>query len=160
MTETIVKTELYPNLAIGREGSREECKERKEAFLAILSKCWPNISKACKEVGITRQAAYLWRSNDETFRIQWLNIQDTVLDALEDNITQVCLTRGGAGYAFPVLKAYRRHIWGDQLEHSGQVGTVQLMTSMQRPPDEHGKKKLESVGTGTDASKDTPQITQ
>ncbi len=123
----------------------ERMEDRKEAFLQSLSKCWPDISKACKTVGVTRQAAFLWRSQDEAFHTLWLNIQDKVLDKLESHVVTTCMKPGMVGYAFPVLKAYRRSIYGDQVEHSGTIGTINLVANVTRPMNEHGLDKAKEV---------------
>jgi hypothetical protein len=54
------------------------------------------------------------------------------LDDLEQNVVDASKTKGGAGYAFPVLKAYRRHIWGDQLTHGGTITQVQIVSGVRQ----------------------------
>lgn len=126
------------SLEYGKRLEREQTEERRNLFLQALDILWPNVGKAASQAGVTRTTVYTWRQTDEKLRKGWDEIQEKKLDLLEDSVFQTCLTRGGAGYAFPLLKAYRRDRYGDKLEHSGMVAHV----SMQLPHGMPDKRSL------------------
>lgn len=120
------------NLIKGTEGIIEEQAKHKDIFLAILPDHWPNIAKAAKQIGIDRRTAFYWRTKDPTFADKWDEIEQAKIDELEKHIVAFSLERGGAGYIFPILKAYRREKWGDQLTHGGTITQVSLVSGVRR----------------------------
>jgi len=115
-------------LAMTAMANKEECQVLKDAFLASLEECWPRIARAYRAHSIPRTTVYRWRAEDERFRSRWDDIQEAHLDDIEGNVVDVSRTKGGAGYGFPVLKAYRKDRYGDKIEHSGQVANVTVVT--------------------------------
>ena len=121
------------NLQKGTELSRTEAQAKKTAFIEALHQLWPNITKAAQAIGVSRSTVFQWRIEDKELAKQWDAAEQAKLDRLEENVVEVGLSKGGAGYAFPVLKAYRRETWGEKLEHSGNIGTINLTHSVPRP---------------------------
>lgn len=125
----------------------------KALFLEHLSKLWPDVAKSAKLAGWSRTQAYLERQKDETFRRSWDSIIEEQMDGVESHILTVGKERGGAGYLFPLLKAYRRDRYGDRVEHSGTIANV----SVTLPQGITDKRKLhaadaKAVETSDDAS--------
>jgi L-rhamnose mutarotase len=58
--------------------------EKKEKFLKSLSE-WPNITKAAKSAGISRQTIYLTRESDPEFAKAMDKARQMGIDSLEDD---------------------------------------------------------------------------
>lgn len=95
-------------------------------FLDALERVWPNVAEACKLAEIGRSAVYAERQRDEAFRQRWDEIIERNMDEIENTILAAGKAKGGAGYLFPMLKAYRKERYGDRIEHSGNIGNVTL----------------------------------
>jgi hypothetical protein len=124
------------NLDIRREERTQSVIEAKDKFLAILTEKWPNIAECARNIGMSRQNVFDWRVKDKVFAAKWDEIEQAKLDQVENHIVTICLTKGGAGYGFPLLKAYRRHIWGDKTELSGQIANVHLVSGVRQDTSE------------------------
>jgi hypothetical protein len=108
----------------------DEGKLNKINFLQSLAKEFPNISLAAHNAGIKRTLAYSWKTNDKEFAEKWQEIEDDKLDLIENCIFKTVQERGGAGYGFPFLKAYRRDKWGDKQELSGQITSINFISAV------------------------------
>lgn len=113
-------------LQAGQKLNYDEAQDRKTAFLAALAPIWPNTGKACKATGIPRGTVERWKVEDKDFAAKVEQIKNDTLDELEQTILLASKDRGGAGYAIPILRAYRRNIYGDKVEHSGSIAQVTL----------------------------------
>jgi hypothetical protein len=133
------------NLTKGTQGIEQACAENKAAFIKVLSEYWPNVSKAAAEIGVARSTVFDWRNKDKALAHQWDEIEQAKLDRLETNVVEVGLSKGGAGYAFPVLKAYRRHIWGDQTRIDGQLTNVHIVSAVRAPVQEEDRARIMST---------------
>ena len=49
---------------------------------------------------------------------------------------------GGVGYSFPVLKAYRRHVWGDQTRIDGTLTNVHLVSAVRAPVTDEDRARI------------------
>ena len=121
--------------------------ERKRSFLNILEQKWPNIAECAKSIGVSRQSVFEWRTNDPELAKAWDEIEQAKIDIVENHVLETCLTRGGAGYAFPILKAYRRHIWGERLEMSGQLTQVHLVSGVRTEMTSDDRARIEQAET-------------
>jgi hypothetical protein len=54
----------------------------REAFLASI-RMVPNVSAACRAAKISRNAAYMWRDEDETFAAAWADALEEAIEDLE-----------------------------------------------------------------------------
>jgi len=60
--------------------------KKREAFLTELSSTNGNVSQACAAAGISRTAAYAWRTKDEDFATAWDDTVEASTEALEQEI--------------------------------------------------------------------------
>jgi hypothetical protein len=88
---------------LGGPLSPEQRKEAKELFLAYL-KTDHNVTFACEQANISREAAYTWKEKDQTFAKGWENAIERVKDIARSSI-------------------YRRGIlgWDEKVASQGQV---------------------------------------
>ena len=107
-----------------------EANERKLAFLAALETHWPNISVAAREAGVSRTAVFDWRIKDPTVADRWNEIMQAKLDRLEHNLFEAGLSKGMVGLALSTLRAYRREVWGETMQHSGQVAQYHILSGV------------------------------
>ncbi|MCJ1413663.1 hypothetical protein MMC19_007785 [Ptychographa xylographoides] len=71
----------------------------REAFLIALADLG-SVTAACERAGMSRNAAYVWRSEDEDFAAKWQSALDLGTDALEDEAVR----RGHLGDLRPVFQ--------------------------------------------------------
>lgn len=89
----------------------------KPVFLAALQET-PNVSRAARAAGISRQNAYLAKDQDAEFAAQWTEAIETSMDDLEEAAyTRAKLESDTLAIFF--LKCRRRDVYGDkvQIEH-------------------------------------------
>lgn len=107
-------------------------REWEAEFLASLS-LTPNVTEACRQAGVTRQAAYQYRAEDSEFAARW----DAALDESTDELVGEAYRRAKEGVEEPVyfmgrvvgkvrkysdtmliflLKSHRRKVYGDKLD--------------------------------------------
>lgn len=91
-----------------------------ERFLAALSRS-PNIAKAAKRAGVTRQAAYYQREHDEEFRQRWDEIQEAALDLLEETAHKRARI-GSDRLLMYLLSSHRRDVYGEEVRVAGKGG--------------------------------------
>lgn len=120
----------YKAIANQAQNNHETMLENQKNFLILLEKYFPNIARAAKETGIKRSQAIEWKRLYPEFAKNWAEIQDRKLDELESTVYDYCKERGGAGYVFPILKAYRSEQWSDRLQHSGYISSVNIGNSI------------------------------
>ncbi len=59
---------------------------KKQECIDLLRKCWPNISAACRQIGITKQTFRAHLAVDEKLRREVQEIQDQGVDEIEGNM--------------------------------------------------------------------------
>ncbi len=123
-----------PGSQIGREKNlaieAEEIKHNKGIFLDSLKNQWPYIAKCAELAGVKRSVVYSWRTQDKDFADAWDEIEQDKLDFIENHVFKSLQEKGMAGFAFPVLKAYRREKWGDKAEINGQVANITFVSAV------------------------------
>lgn len=90
-------------------------------FLEALAKS-PDVSQACKTVGINRTTAYRRRQADEDFAIAWADAHALSLDKLEAALFRRAVDTDTTAAIF-LLKSHRPDVYGDRqrIEHTGSV---------------------------------------
>lgn len=120
--------------------------ERKKIFLkefAFFAEreefVYPNIAKLLKTLDIPYHTYLRWKSEDMHFKEAFDAIEAVFLDELEKTLVEASTTKWGVAYAISVLRAKRRGVWGDRLEHSGQIANIQLVSGIRSSEqvDEH-----------------------
>lgn len=115
------------NVAKHNEDRLEARQAKKAMFIEALREQWPNVAEAIKIAGWNRTQAYLERQQDEEYRRAWDEIIDAKMDVAENKLFSAGTNdRGMVSMLIPMLKAYRRHVYGDRLEHSGQIASVSV----------------------------------
>jgi hypothetical protein len=99
----------------------QRARDWQPAFIETL-RVVPNVSAACKAVGISRNAAYRARQEDEEFALAWHDAINVSLDELEAALMARAIKQDTQAAIF-LLKAHRRDTYGDnlKLEHSGRL---------------------------------------
>lgn len=106
----------------------EEKRLRQEMFLTAFGKIFPNIGKACKEIGVERTTFTTWMKEVD-FRRRYQEVCDDCLDVLEQSLYETSKDPRYASLAIAILKAYRKSTWGEKVEHSGEVSMVSMMNA-------------------------------
>ena len=84
-------------------------------FIAAL-KLSPNVTLACQAANISREMAYRTRRDNPAFAEQWSEAQESAVDELETKAFELALRDNVPLLQF-LLKAHRRHIYGDVSRH-------------------------------------------
>ncbi len=91
--------------------------EKKKAILPVLEKFWPNYTKACAAVGISRWTLKNHLALDIRFRERVAEIINCKIDEIESRMYAEALTpRGDKARSF-FLKAHRPEIYGGRQRH-------------------------------------------
>ena len=95
--------------------------EKREKFLIALGKM-PNISSACRQVGIARHTAYNHRKTDAEFKAAWDDAIEIGVDALEEVAMKRAKKESDTLLIF-LLKAHRPEKYRERVEqqHSGEI---------------------------------------
>ena len=118
------------NLTQQAQINSEIAKERKQAFLTAFKDCAPNTARVCDALDIPYSSIRVWKATDEKFAEEYQHCIDRRLDQIEDKLFDVSINdRGYASLGFGLLRAHRKHLYGDKLEHSGSVATVNMTHS-------------------------------
>ena len=107
----------------------EECRLRQEMFLTAFKKIFPNLGRACKEVGIAKATFNSWKTKDADFRVRYQEVVDDCLDDLEQSLFDTAKDPRYSSLAIAILKAYRKSTWGEKVEHSGEVSMVSMVNA-------------------------------
>lgn len=109
----------------------------REKFLSILAKTC-NVSEAARAANISRQAAYEWRAEDETFAIAWTNAEQEAADKLEREAWR----RGVEGVDKPVT--FQGVITDTYKEYSDRM--LEILLKAHRPDKFVERTKSEVTG--------------
>lgn len=90
-----------------------------QVFLEALAE-WPNVSRAARTAGVTRQTAYNHRDEFEDFAAAWDNALETGLDRWEEEAAR----RAFEGVNKPVI--YQGEITDTYLEYSDTLAITML----------------------------------
>src|ERR1041385_5489923 len=115
-------------------------KKNREAFLKALDDARGNVSDACEAIGIGRTAAYKWKSENESLSVEWDDIVDKHMDALESEIYR----RAFEGCNKPVF--YQGDQCGSVTEYSDAL--AQFILKAHRPNKDRENSKIELGGLG------------
>jgi hypothetical protein len=87
--------------------------KRREVFLSMLS-AGMTVEKASKAIGVTRQIAYRWRRDDETFRIEWEQAVDVSMDKVEAGLIEAA-AGGDTTAAIFLLRSRKPEVYNPNL---------------------------------------------
>lgn len=116
--------------------------EKLSAFCAALAETGI-VGRACTAVGIARQTAYEWRSEDQNFAARWDQALKIGVTALEDEAHR----RGFEGVPEPVVhQGQFSHEWEAARDELGDVirnedGSPKMVPAL----DEHGRPVLKVI---------------
>lgn len=96
--------------------------EKDEVILQALREK-PTYSYAARKAKIARTTLTRWRADDPDFNDACTAARNEGLDAIEDNLVERAMKNDTTAAIF-MLKSLRREIYGDKIQHSGEVGTV------------------------------------
>jgi len=113
-------------------------KKNREAFIAALDKSRGNVSDACEVIGIGRTAAYKWKSEVESFRVEWDDVVEKHTDALESKVYERALD----GWQEPVF--YQGEETGSVTKFSDS--NAQFLLRARRPTIYRDNSKIELGG--------------
>ena len=101
----------------------------KEQFLESLKLKFGNATEAAKAIGITRQAAYAWRREDEVFAEAWDEVNEGLKDFAESKLL-INISRGKEASIFFFLKCRakeRGYIERVDINHSGKLSLEDVL---------------------------------
>lgn len=110
----------------------------RESFLEILSKTC-NVSEAARKAGISRTAAYEWRSDDEAFAKAWDGAEQEAADSLEREAWR----RAVEGTDKPVT--FQGTITATYKEYSDRM--LEILLKAHRPEKYTDRSKVEHSGS-------------
>lgn len=77
-----------------------------------------NVRAACGAAGVPRRTVYRWRKRFATFREEWDEALEDACDILEMEAWNRALKKKSDRLLMFLLKAHRRHLYGDRLNVS------------------------------------------
>ena len=80
-----------------------------------------NVRAACDAAGVSRTTAYRWRDRFATFRAEWDEAKEDACDILEKTAWDRSISGGSDRLLMFLLKAHRREVFGDRIEHQGEI---------------------------------------
>ena len=106
-----------------------------------------NVRASCEAAGLPRSTAYYWRERFVTFRNEWNDAMEDACDILEATAWDRSISGGSDRLLMFLLKAHRREVFGDRIEHQGEivktvvqviggVDFAQVLPPMPEAPDE------------------------
>ena len=140
----LMHTNSLSNLTIASKAQTIVADQRKDAFLKAVEKFteipgkYPVISHVLKALSIPRGTFVAWLQKDEIFKQEYHDLMECFDDSAIATLFEGIHLRGGASLAFGWLRARKPKEWGEKLEHSGQIGTINLIANVGRPMNEHG----------------------
>lgn len=109
----------------------------KELFIAELHVS-PNVSRACRAVGVSRQAAYVARSQDPEFESQWLDAMAASVDELEEIAFQRAKLESDTLAIF-LLKCHRPEVYNRPAEQKVTVTNLEVDITPPALPEPQGE---------------------
>ena len=109
--------------------TEERQTKSKAQFLESLKLKFGNATEAAKAIGITRQAAYLWRRDDAVFAAEWDDILEGLKDFAESKLL-LNISRGKEASIFFFLKCRakeRGYIERMDINHSGKLSLEDVL---------------------------------
>jgi hypothetical protein len=99
-------------------------------------------TKAADAAGVSRDALFRWKADDEDFNAQCLDAIEQGTDRLEDVAIQRAVEGSSDTMLIFTLKGRRREKWGDkqQVEHSGNVTVASALDA--------ATERLKKLGDG------------
>lgn len=101
----------------GANGTLTRNREAMDRFLERLRNSG-NVRAACKAAGVPRRTVYRWRHRFVTFRDEWDEALEDACDILEGEAWNRALKKKSDRLLMFLLKAHRRHLYGDRLNVS------------------------------------------
>jgi hypothetical protein len=121
--------ELAKTFDYGAQASATFNGFKKAQFLNALYDCWPNVSKACARVGISRWTFNNHYGADEAFKSCVDLIREKVIDHIDNVRMAVAQTPSGSFDRMCVLNAYRRELYNPkqviEVQHSLTIEQTQ-----------------------------------
>lgn len=92
--------------------------EKAAAALAVLEK-GNGAAAAAEAVGVDRRTLYNWRDQNDNFRKQWDDAQESITDAIERTAMQKAIQDKDTTLLIFLLKTRRRSTYRESVEHTG-----------------------------------------
>jgi hypothetical protein len=115
-------------------------KKNREAFLKALDQKKGNVSDACEAIGIGRTAAYKWKNDVESFAVEWDDVVDKHMDALEGEIYRRAFEGVDKGVYYEGELVVTEKVFSDSL--------AQFILKAHRPTKYRENSKIEIGGPG------------
>lgn len=102
---------------------------KKEEFLNALRK-FPNVTKACRAIGVSRNAVYAHKNEDAEFSLQWEEALEEAIDTVEEEALKRGLSGQSDTLLIFMLKALRPDKFKERSEtkqvHDGSIKVVYI----------------------------------
>lgn len=102
---------------------------KKEEFLNELRK-FPNVSKACRDVSVSRNTVYAHKKEDAEFSLLWDEALEEAIDAIEEEALNRATTGKSDTLLIFMLKALRPDKFKERSEtkqvHDGSIKVVYI----------------------------------
>lgn len=117
--------------------------EKKEKFLANLTEGW-SVTNAADGIGVSRQALYKLRQEDENFADEWDSAIEEGTDRLEDEAIRRAMGNSDTLMIF-MLKARRPQKYKDRVENqlTGKDGGVLIVPGISKDLSEWEQQAIE-----------------
>lgn len=117
--------------------------EKKGKFLSNLTEGW-SVTNAADGIGVSRQALYKLRQEDENFADEWDSAIEEGTDRLEDEAIRRAMGNSDTLMIF-MLKARRPQKYKDRVENqlTGKDGGVLIVPGISKNPSEWEQQAIE-----------------
>jgi len=120
--------------------------KRKRAFLDHLRK-GASIYEACRHIGVSKNAMYMWRADDETFQEEWDEAIEQLTDAVESRLYKDAMTPGMTVAQIFWLKTHRPQVYNQRPYAPVVPGTVvgqdAVISPLGAPPEEQAVNNIQ-----------------
>ena len=110
-------------------------KQWQEKFIAALREA-PHVANAAKAAGVSREICYRTRRDNPAFAAQWQETLDAAVDDLETKAWDLAMKQNIVPLLMFLLKAHRRHVYGDVSRHEHALLGKILILPMKAEGDE------------------------
>lgn len=115
---------LVYDLVVSRKQSwTKVTPERWERFLASMADM-PNVTRACRNAGISRQEAYREKHANPDFAVRWEDAYQAGVDALEEACMERVADKQSDLLTIFVLKAHRPHLYSEKAQQESGTKNV------------------------------------